>query len=213
MTDTPTGDIPPPPLPTPTVTSGTPSLIERVKGILLKPSSEWVAIEAEPSTIRSITTGYVLILAAIPALATLIGQSVFGGIFGIISGVIFAAVTYALSVASVYIASFIIDALAPSFDGQKSKVQAFKVAAYSATATWLAGIFSLIPPLSWLGLLGIYGLYLLYTGLPILMKTPKEKSLGYTAVVVVIAIVIQLIIGAISAPILLLGTLAGHTFG
>ncbi|MDC7682711.1 Yip1 family protein [Asticcacaulis sp. BYS171W] len=223
MNDTPTGDIPPLPTSTPTVTSASPSLVERVKGILLRPTPEWQKIDVEPSTISGITTGYVLILAAIPAVAGFIGQSLIGiSVLGIttkvsvVSGLIYAAVIYALSVASVYIAGFIIDALAPSFDGQKNNVQAFKVAAYSATASWVAGIFAAIPMLGVLGLLGIYGLYLLYTGLPILMRTPKAKSLGYTAVVVVIAIVIQIIIGAITAPILLMGTLAGgglHTTG
>ncbi|ESQ81122.1 Yip1 family protein [Asticcacaulis sp. YBE204] len=217
MTDTPPGDITPPP---PTVTSGSSSLIERVKGILLKPTPEWQKIETEPSTISGITTGYVMVLAAIPAIAGFIGQSLIGvSIAGFstkispVSGLIYAAVVYALAIASVYIAGFIIDALAPSFDGQKNKVQAFKVAAYSATAGWVAGIFAAIPMLSILGLLGLYGLYLIYTGLPILMKSPKDKSLGYTAVVVIIAIVIQLIIGAVTLPIRMMGALAGgaHT--
>ena len=79
--------------------------------------------------------------------------------------------------------------------------QALKLAIYSATASWLAGIFSLIPGLSILGLLGLYSLYLLYTGLPLLMKSPEDKAMTYTIVIVVCAIVIALVIGAISAGI------------
>ena len=41
-----------------------------------------------------------------------------------------------------------------------------------------------------LGILGVYSLYLLYLGLPVLMKSPKEKALGYTLVVVLAAIVL-----------------------
>ena len=39
------------------------------------------------------------------------------------------------------------------------------------------------------------GLYLLYLGLPVLMKAPAEKALGYTAVVIIAAIVLFLIVG------------------
>lgn len=62
----------------------------------------------------------------------------------------------------------------------------------------MAGVFSLIPVLSVLGILGFYCLYLLYLGRPILMKAPQEKALGYTAVVVVAAIALFAVIGAIS---------------
>ena len=47
-------------------------------------------------------------------------------------------------------------------------------------------------------ILGLYGLYLLYLGLPVLMKAPREKSLGYTVTVVVAAIVICVVIGFIA---------------
>ncbi len=50
-----------------------------------------------------------------------------------------------------------------------------------------------------LGILaGLYGLYLLYLGLPVLMKSPKDKSVGYTVAVIVAAIIIFIVIGAAS---------------
>jgi len=192
-----------------------PSLVTRVKNILLKPSTEWEVIAAEPATRAGLTTGYVMILAAIPALAGLIGNSLIGfSLFGIsskvplISGVIVAAISYALAIAGVYIAAFVINALAPSFGGTKDDIQAFKVAAYSGTAMWLAGIFALLTLLSPLAILGLYGLYLLYTGLPRLMKAPADKALGYTAVVVIVALVIQLVIGMITGPIIAMSTMS-----
>jgi type III secretory pathway component EscS len=47
-------------------------------------------------------------------------------------------------------------------------------------------------------ILGLYGLYLLYLGLPVLMESPQEKSLGYTITVIIAAIVIFMVIGVIS---------------
>ena len=94
--------------------------------------------------------------------------------------------------------ALIIDAFAPAFGGQKSRIQALKVSAYASTAAWCAGIFALVPPLSFLGILGLYSLYLLYSGLPVLMKAPQEKAAGYTALVVVCAIVLFAMIGWVS---------------
>src|SRR3546814_17909838 len=51
------------------------------------------------------------------------------------------------------------------------------VAAYSATAAWVAGVFQIVPSLGWIGaILGLYSLYLLYLGLPILMKAPAANA-------------------------------------
>jgi hypothetical protein len=74
---------------------------------------------------------------------------------------------------------------------------AFKVSAYSMTPSWLAGIFSIIPSISFLSLLGLYGVYVLYLGLPRLMRTPEDKAVSYTAVVVLAAIVLSIVLAAI----------------
>ena len=108
---------------------------------------------------------------------------------------------YGLALATTFALALVIDGLAPNFGGQKNQVQALKVAAYSATAGWLAGIFGLIPALAILGLLGLYSLYLLYLGLPILMKVPQDKAMGYSVVVIIVAIVLFLIVGAIGASL------------
>lgn len=189
-------------------TPGSSSLVDRAKAIILKPREEWPRIDAEPATISGLFAGYALILAAIPPLAGLIGGLVFGyGALGVYfrpsigSAISMAIVQYVLSLVGVAVIAFIIDFLAPKFDGTSNRVQAFKVAVYAYTASWLAGIFALIPALSVLTLLGLYSLYLLYTGLPLLMKSPREKAGSYTAVTVIAAIVVSLVIGAIAIPL------------
>ncbi len=182
-----------------------PNLVDRVKNVLLKPAQTWTVISVEPATVKGLYTDYALILAAIPPVAALIGGQVFGhSIFGItyraplVGSIIGAIFSYVLSLASIYILALIIDALAPSFDGRKSHIQAMKVAVYSYTAVWVAGIFSIIPALTLLGALGgLYSLYLLYLGLPAVMSAPAAKALGYTAVCVIVAVVLSIIVGAI----------------
>ncbi len=175
---------------------------ERVKNILLRPKQEWEAIANETTSTVELYRNYIAILALIGPVASLIGLSVVGismpfvGTFRvpILSAFASAVVSYILGLVGVYILALIIDYLAPTFAGQKDKDQALKLAAYSMTAGWLASIFVIIPALSVLSILGLYSFYLLYTGIPILMKSPPEKSLPYTAAVIVAAIVIFVII-------------------
>lgn len=190
-------------------------IVDRVKSILLKPSATWDVIDGEAATTGGLFKGYAAILAAIPAICGLIGGAVIGGAFGIktplVMGLVGAIVGYVLNLAMVFVVGLVIDGLAPSFDGQKNQVQAMKVAVYSSTAGWIAGVFSLIPVLGVLAIIGaLYGLYLLYLGLPKLMKAPQEKAFGYTAVTVVVAIVLSLAVGAVIGAISMAG-LAGVT--
>jgi hypothetical protein len=182
------------------------NIVDRIKGILLKPKEEWQTISGETTTIPELYKTYIIILAAIGPVASVIGMSIVGislpfvGSFRIpiTTSIASAVAHYILTLVGVYILALIIDALAPTFLGEKNINQAFKVATYSYTPGWIVGIFALIPALSILGILGLYGLYLLYLGLPILMKSPQEKSLGYTVVVILAAIIIFVVIGVVS---------------
>jgi hypothetical protein len=186
------------------------NLVERVKRILLSPRTEWEVIDTEPTTPAQLYTGYIVPLAAIAPIAQLIGYSVFGisvpfvGTYRVPFGsaITSAIVTYVMALAMPYLLALIIDALAPTFNGQRSQIQALKVAAYSSTASWVAGIFALIPGLRFLAILGVYSLFLLYLGLPVLMKSPKEKAMGYTVVVILAAIVLTILIGVVSSMFL-----------
>ena len=186
-------------------------LIARVKAILMSPKTEWPAIGAEPATVADLYKNYIIWLAAIPAVlgfvkGSLIGYSAFGISVRtpIGAGITSMIVGYVLSLVLVYVVALIVDALAPTFGGLKSQVQAVKAVAYSYTASWIASIGLLIP---WIGVLiliagGIYAIYLLYLGLPHTMRCPPEKAGGYTAVTVILAIIlgwiIALVVGGIA---------------
>jgi hypothetical protein len=179
------------------------AVVERAKAILLKPVEEWAVIDAEPATIKGIYTGYLVYLAAIGPVARFIGDVVFLH-RPIIAEAISAVISYVVWLAVIYLMALLIDALAPSFGAQKNPVQAFKVAAYSATASAVAGVFAIVPFLSGLAIIGLYGLYLLWVGLPKLMKAPEEKALAYYASVLVILLVIAIVLGFVLAPVLLM---------
>jgi Yip1 domain len=185
-------------------------LVDRVKNILLTPRQEWAVIDAEPTVPVELYKQYIMPLAAIGPVAGFLGSTIFGyrvpgvGTFRAPIGQAFASmvVTYLLTLGAVYVLALIIDALAPNFAGAKNQLQALKVAAYSSTASWVAGIFSLIPGLRWLGFAGLYSLYLMYLGLPVLMKAPEEKALAYTILVILAALVLWLVIGLVAGSFL-----------
>lgn len=187
-------------------------LIDRVKSILLAPKTEWPVIASEPATVQGLFTRYVIILAAIPAIATFVKMSLIGtGVpfigatfrIGLGLGLVQAIVSYGLSLLSIYVLALIIDALAPSFGGQKDFVQATKTAVYAYTASWIAGLAIVVPWIGWLLALAgsVYSVYLLYLGLPHTMRTPPERAGGYTAVIFLIAFVLGIVIGAIGGAI------------
>jgi Yip1 domain len=185
-------------------------LIERAKSIVLSPKTEWEKIAAETTDVKSLYVGYAMILAAIPAICGMIGGTLVGvsvPIIGTMRTPIGAALVqlvlgYVLGLAVIYAVSLIVNALAPTFDGQKDPVQALKLVVYSSTPVWLAGVFSLIPMLGLLAIIaGLYGLYLLYIGLPVLMKNPPDKSIGYTALTIVCYFVLAIIVGVVVAAV------------
>ena len=188
-------------------------LVERIQGILLKPAETWDIIAAEPATIQSIFTGYVVPLAAIGPVCRAIGSSLVGvGMFGVsyhapwLWSILGAVVGYVLSLVMVYAMAFIVDALAPNFGGQKDRLRAFKLVAYSGTASYVAGVFGLLPALGILILAAaLYGIYIFYLGLPKLMRNPADKSIVYIVVIAVCGIVMSMIIGAIGGGVAMMG--------
>ena len=176
------------------------NIVQRVKNIILTPKTEWDVIAGEPTQPKDLILTYVLPLAALSAIAGFIGTVIIGsflvGKASIMWGLIGLCWALVGSLISVFVIAFIIDALAPSFGGQKNFNQALKVAAYSYTPGFVGGLFAIIPILG--GLIGLlfalYGLYVLYLGLPRLMKNPEDKTIVYELVVVVVAIIVWMFI-------------------
>jgi hypothetical protein len=168
------------------------ALIDRVKNILLTPKTEWPTISGEAATTQSIYVEYVLILAAIGPIALMLRGGMIGATVAIAS--------YVIGLAVIFVAALIVDALAPSFGGEKNFVQSLKLVAYSCTAAWVGGIFNLLPFIGGiLGLVaGIYTIYTFYLGAPVLKKCTPEKAVVFTIVIVICGFVI----GAVLASIL-----------
>lgn len=191
-------------------------IIARIKNVLLTPKTEWPVIAVEPDSVAGLYKNYIVIVAALSPLATFIGLVLFGihvPLLGTIHVGFFPALVqmilgYAVSLGMCYILALIINALAPSFGATANLTQALKAAAYSYTAVWVVGILHILPGLGVIVALlvlaaAIYAIYLMYLGLQHTMHSPSDKAAGYTAVVVIIGIVLGWILAII------VGTLSG----
>ena len=177
-------------------------IVDRVKNILLAPKAEWPRIAEEAATVQSIYMGYVVILAAIGPIAIALRMGLIGATVAVIS--------YGVGLVVTYLLALIVDALAPTFGGEKNFIQSLKLTAYSYTAAWVAGIFQLIPGIG--GIIGliaaIYSFYTFYLGVPVLKKTPAEKAVVYTIVVVICGIALGVVLGGV-----LMALFAGGAMG
>ena len=170
-------------------------IVKRAEAVLLRPKEEWARIKAEPATATGLFMSYAMVLAAVPPVFQFLGRVFIErlpviGHWPIGTAVGNAAVAYVLNLATVYLFALILDALAPSFGSAKNMTSALKLAVYSMTPGWLAGVFYIVPGLWVLGILAsLYGLYILYVGLETpLMETPKDKVGSYFAASVLVAI-------------------------
>ncbi len=187
-------------------------LIDRAQRILLAPKAEWPLIAAEPDSTAGIFRGYVAILAAIGPAALFVKSTLIGyhipllGTYrsDMLQGLLGAVISYGLSLVSVYVFALIVNSLAPTFGGQKDSLLALKTTAYAMTAAWITGIAQILPIIDVLILIagGVYSVYLLYLGLPVTMKAPQDKAAAYTAVSVVVAILLSWIVWVIVGSVI-----------
>lgn len=170
---------------------GTRRLLARVTALLRSPAAEWRAIAAEPATPLSLVSGYIVPLAAIGAVAMFISDVAFGEPVPLLgrvradpaTGLAAALLLLAFKVIAVFAVAALVDALAPSFGGQRDRLRALKLTTYSHTPFWLAGFTNLLPGLQPLLLLGAaYGVYLAFVGLPVMMRCDRSRTLRYAIV-------------------------------
>jgi hypothetical protein len=196
------------------------NLVDRAKNILLTPAKEWDVIKGESLTIADMFMKYAVILAAIPAIAGFIGYVVIGISFGfgtfrvpVGTALVWLILTYVLNLAGVFLLAFIIDTLAPTFGCTKNMVAAVKIAVFSYTPAWIAGVLGIIPAISVLMMIAsLYSLYLLYLGMQKIKEPAQDKLMPYFVVSLVALIIIYWLVGFIVSRIAL-GSMSGLAGG
>jgi hypothetical protein len=171
------------------------AMIDRIKGMLLAPRAEWPKVSAEPATVQSLYTGWIMILGLIGPIAIALMMGMFSGAFAITAAI----ASYVNTLVGIALVALIADVIAPTFGGTRDYVAALKLVAYAATPAWIAQIGLVIPILGMLIALAgaIYAVYLVFLGAPVLRKSSTDKAVVYTIVLLLCAIVVGVIISRI----------------
>jgi len=167
--------------------------IDRILELLVNPAEEWGKIKEEgaddlwryllshltPIIFLNVVSYFVgVVFVGSKTLGTPIVQHLSA------ARAFFATVLLAAAyVGIIFIGAIIVKLIATSFDSEQDENNAFKLVAFSLYPLLVFGSLHIIPTLKAGTMAGFYGLYLLYTGFPVLLKTPKEKSAGFTLVI------------------------------
>jgi hypothetical protein len=179
----------------PTTTTTSAGLIDRVKNMLLTPKAEWARIAAETPDQNKLFVGYALPLLALGAICGLIGATVIGmpfiGRLPIVWALTNAAFTLVVGLVSLFVSAVIANALAPTFGSRQDMGRAQQLIVYGSTASMVAAVLTIFPPLGILAIVGgIYSIVLIYFGMPFVMNTPSDKQVVYLVVLILAYVVI-----------------------
>ncbi len=171
------------------------AMIDRIKGMLLTPRAEWPKVAAEPATVQTLYTGWIMILGLIGPIALVVMMGMFSGAFAVTAAI----ASYVNTLVGIALVALIADVIAPTFGGTRDYVAALKLVAYAATPAWIAQIGLIIPVLGLLIVLAgvIYAVYLVFLGAPVLRKSSADKAVVYTIVLLLCTIVVGVIISRI----------------
>lgn len=182
-------------------------LVDRVKNILMTPKAEWARIAAETPDTNRIFVGYAMPLLVIGALCSFIGMSFIGlpflGRLPIVWGLTDAVFKVVIGAATLFVVSFLANALAPSFGSRQDMGRAQQLVVYGSTAGMVASFLAIFPPIAVLAIIGsLYSIVLIYFGLPAVMNTPTDKQVVYVVVLIIASFVIVWVLGMITAMIM-----------
>jgi Yip1 domain len=163
------------------------ALANRVCNMLFHPLSEWQAIRDESTTYKDILFRYVAILAVIPPAAAIAGRylldrkisnSIIQSSFGYVAFT--NLLWYCMYVLNVVIAGAVITAVITTPESRWSGGKGFKIAAYSFTPFFIAGLIAVFPKMGWIVYVAIlYSICLLYQGIVSLSSARRTRAAGY----------------------------------
>lgn len=183
-------------------------MIRRALRVTFAPAREWDAIARERPAPFALLVGYVLPLAAIPAVAWMIGLGVFGMELVMVgepirrpgtASILHAGlVTYLGSIASVAMLAGAFALLAPMYGGRRDWGGAWTVAAFGTTPVWLAGVM-LLKPATFVAMLPIvlYCAYLYHCGLHALGFAREREAAEYVAIALLLVLAASTLVGGL----------------
>lgn len=159
-------------------------LLLRGRNLLVNPGEEYRIIALEDPDIRSINKSYVLPVAILIALFTLIG-SAFSNISEPINTFLYvlinAVIVLLLVFSHVYLSGKLIALLGEHITRDHHHRSYYALSSYAQLSFLLVlALIKMFPSLIFIVFVGLHSTYLFYTGIGVLSKIPSQKHLQFT---------------------------------
>jgi hypothetical protein len=184
--------------------------LSRIGRLIFSPKVEWVQIASEQTSVRALVLGYVLPLALLAPLATVIGMKIFDRNWDPVHGYLVpperilatGATTYVAIVGSILLLAAIFAVIAPMFGARRDFRAAIKVAAYGSVPVLLAGATLLLPVMALVGLVGLcHSLFLFSLGAQRVLNVPAGNTAEYVGISMVLLGFTSILAGAAASAL------------
>jgi len=188
-------------------------ILRRIVYLVFRPAAEWDLIAREPTSIAALLQRYILPLALLAPIATVIGMKTFDRDWDPVHGYLVPAdqilatgvTTYFAIIGSIFALAAIFTLILPLFGGIRDYVAALKVAAYGAIPVLLAGATLLIPAMAIIGIVGMcHTLYLYWMGAGRVLKVSPGGEAEFVGIAIVLMTLASALVGAAAGAIGLL---------
>ena len=179
-------------------------LWDKALDFLATPQQAWERAAAETTSPADLYRSYLLPMGAIPAIGLFFGMLFAGA--GIRTAFVIAFFIYLFMMVGIAAFVLVLEIVAPKFQASITRANAFKLAGYSMTASFVSGILYLVPIqlLTVLaGIASLYSLYLLWLGLPRMAAVPEENVPKFFVVSLLVALAVTVVFGIVVTVLLM----------
>jgi hypothetical protein len=187
--------------------------LRRIVYLVFRPTAEWDRIAREATSVDALLSRYILPLALLAPIATVIGMKTFDRDWDPVHGYlvpadqIFAAgtATYFATIGSIFVLAAIFSVIAPMFGATRDYLAALKVATYGAIPVMLAGATLLLPVMAIVSMAGLcHTLFLLWIGVRRVLNVPREAEAEFVGISLVLLTLVSVVVGAAASAVGLL---------
>ena len=186
--------------------------LRRIARVIFRPGTEWSAIAVETTTPWTLLRRYVLPMALLAPIATVVGMKNFDRTWHPVHGYLVppdrilaaGAATFVAIVGSILLLAAVFAAIAPMFGARRDYPAALKVAAYGATPVMIAGATLLLPVMAIVGLVGLcHSLYLFWLGASRVLGVPAGSAAEFVGISMVLLVLCSMLAGAAASALAL----------
>ena len=187
--------------------------LNRIVGLVFRPAAEWDLIAAEKTSAGALLRCYILPLALLAPLATVIGMEIFNRSWDPVHGYLVpgerilatGAASYLGIIASIFTLAAIFAVIAPMFSAERDYLAALKVSAYGAIPLMIAGATLVLPVMAIVGMVALlHTLFLFWLGVRRVLNVPAGEGAEFVGISMVLFSLVSTLAGAAASALGLL---------